>query len=257
METGMFGFFKKSRQKTIFNELVQKALSDNILTDEEYAEIIAKAEEFNIPKSEIDLLRTKHYQTAIKPITDVILSEMKMSPDQEAQIKQIANNLSVSSQLGAEFIKCRQLWEFENNPNWEPEPFDTNLVLQKNETAYTYVAASWEQLKKKRVNHGYVGGSVGFRVAKGVRLSVGRAIPITDEYEEMTEISSGILIVTNKRMIFNGNRKSNSTTRGRILDYEVFADGIQIKKSSGQPDFYRMDGIDTVWTAAVMDSILR
>lgn len=253
----MFGLFKKRNQRNEFETLVNNALSDNVLTDDEYNEIIRKAEEYNIDKSRINELRSNHFEKAIKPIKDSILSEMKMSPEQEQEMIAIAKALGVEFQLSAKFIKCRALWAFENDLNWEPEAFDTGLVLQNKETAYTYVAASWEQLKKKRVSHGYAGGSVGFRVAKGVRLSVGRAIPITSEYEEMTEISGGILIITNKRIIFNGSKKANNTTRGRILEYNVFSDGIEIKKSSGQPDFYRMDEVDSIWTAAVMDSILK
>ena len=135
----MFGLFKKRNQRNEFETLVNNALSDNVLTDDEYNEIIRKAEEYNIDKSRINELRSNHFEKAIKPIKDSILSEMKMSPEQEQEMIAIAKAHGVEFQLSAKFIKCRALWAFENDPNWEPEAFDTGLVLQNKETVINVV----------------------------------------------------------------------------------------------------------------------
>ncbi len=255
----MFGFFKKGKQKKELIALIQDALSDDKLTEDEYGGLLEKAKEFNIDKSIISDLREKHFLEKIKPIKQQILDEAAMSPEQEESIVALAKNLHVSHLFDSDFILCRTLWKFQNDENFEPTPFDAShwdIILQSGEMAYTYTHAVWEQLKKKKISHGFAGGSLSFRVAKGVRLSVGRAVPISQEYEEMTEIAGGILVVTNKRILLNGDRRNTNITKGRLVSYEVFEDGIEIRKSTGQPDFFRMGKIDTLFVAAMIQSVL-
>ena len=57
----MFGFFKKGKQKKELIGLVQNALSDDKLTEDEYGDLLEKAREFNIDKSLISNLREKHF----------------------------------------------------------------------------------------------------------------------------------------------------------------------------------------------------
>lgn len=54
----------------------------------------------------------------------------------------------------------------------------------------------------------YAGGSIGFRVAKGVTLRFGRAVPITSTREELVEKAGGDLYVTNKKLAFIGQAAS-------------------------------------------------
>ena len=72
----------------------------------------------------------------------------------------------------------------------------------------------------------------------------------------MTELASGILVITNKRILLNGDRRNTNITKGRLVSYEVFEDGIEIRKSTGQPDFFRMGKIDTLFVAAMIQSAL-
>ena len=57
----MFGFFKKGKQKKELIALIQDALSDDKLTEDEYGGLLEKAKEFNIDKSIISDLREKHF----------------------------------------------------------------------------------------------------------------------------------------------------------------------------------------------------
>lgn len=251
----VFGLFKNKKKE--LTNLVNQALSDGVLTDEEFEDITKKAKEYKIDESLIDKLRVNNFNKRIEPIKKEILNNCLMSPEQENEINKIAKDLQVTINLDTEFMKYRALWEYENLGNLNLTSIEANdIILNEKEEAFTYLEANWQQLKKKRISHGFAGAAVSFRVAKGVRFSVGRAFPIGQEYEEMTDISSGILVITNKRILFNGSKRTTSITKARLMSVNVFEDGIEIRKSSGQPDFFQMDKIDSFYASAVINEAL-
>lgn len=80
-----------------------------------------------------------------------------------------------------------------------------NLLLNKDEVCHYYGPATF--VKTKNVVVGYSGGSRGttIRIAKGMSVKVGahKASPIRGDIQERT---NGVLSITNKRVIFSGNK---------------------------------------------------
>ena len=115
------------------------------------------------------------------------------------------------------------------------KPITTNVNLQKGEEAYFSGHARRQELKKVRTGGGQIkGGGLSVPVGGGVRAHVGGVTRAPTTYaEQWQETDNGELIITNKRMIFMGN-KVTSLTWGRILDME-FLDCIDVIKSSGKP----------------------
>ncbi|MFW5828187.1 MAG: hypothetical protein ACOCU4_08845, partial [Alkalispirochaeta sp.] len=90
-----------------------------------------------------------------------------------------------------------------------PKPPDPPVMLKKGEEALISMPHGVD-LYEERVRHEYQGGTAGFsfRVAKGVSFRVGgfkgQRVPVT----EQKHIDSGALVITNKRVVFNGPSKS-------------------------------------------------
>lgn len=245
----VFGCGKKSKAKKI----VRQALADNVLTEEEIKQIDEAASKAGLSKQEISEIRQAHYMAAIQPVLNRVKRARRFSLDDEAEIQKLSENLHVVPDF-APLVPYRKLWEIETTGIFEPEPIDVEIRLGKNEQCYYVCQAVWAQIKTKRARTGYVGGSVGVRVAKGVTLRFGKAVPTYDEREEMTDISGGDLYVTNKKLIFDGDQRSTNITYGRLVNYELFTDGIGIKKTSGKPDFFRMDAIDIEFVDALLQT---
>jgi hypothetical protein len=68
---------------------------------------------------------------------------------------------------------------------------------------------------------------------RGVRFRFGSYTPIKSE--EMTPLSSGLLYVTSKRLLFNGDRRNTTINLTKIVDGHVYADSLRIEKSTGKP----------------------
>lgn len=86
-----------------------------------------------------------------------------------------------------------------------PIVMESNLLLSQGEVCHYSGAAT--HVKTKNVVVGYSGGSRGtsIRIAKGmsVRLGAHKAAPVRGDVQERT---SGVLSITNKRVVFSGNK---------------------------------------------------
>ena len=98
----------------------------------------------------------------------------------------------------------------------------SNLLLSQGEVCHYYGPATY--VKTKNVVIGYSGGSRGTRVrlAKGVSFRVGasKSAPVRGDVEERT---SGILSITNKRIVFSANRGAfdkKISTLSAVIPYQ-------------------------------------
>ena len=56
----------------------------------------------------------------------------------------------------------------------------------------------------------------------------------------MTPLSTGLLYVTSKRLLFNGDRRNPTVNLTKIVDGHVYEDALRIEKSTGKPDLFSM-----------------
>ncbi len=246
-----------SPKKRKFKKEMSQALDDGVLTDEEARHLEQKAEELGIQDEYVDKLRHKDFEGRVKPILNDIEQTRRYSPEHEKQLKEMAEQLQIKGEFGPEFKMFRDLWEYENNGVFPLERIDPPILLKNNEECYFECPAVWKQVKTMKQYKGHTGASVGFRVMKGVRFSVGRAMPMYDEVQEMRPLSDGEIYVTNKKIIFNGSAKSTNITVGRIVQVQLYGDGIEVRKTSGKPDFFQMAGVHAEYISALIHNMMN
>jgi hypothetical protein len=247
----MFSFFRNRK----FRKDLEQAVADGVLTDDEVRYLEQRSEQLGIDQKFVDSLRGSHVKQQVQPILERVKAARRYSPDDEAELYRLAKNLRFEPQFGPEFAIYRALWELENTGSMTLRPIHAGIILTRGEECYHSAGASWNQVKRVRERTGYVGGAVSFRVAKGVRFSVGRAVPTYNEYEGLMEVSPGFLYLTNKKLLFRGSKKSTNIPLGRLIDYTLYADGIELHKTSGKPDVYLMDPPDPEYIAALITTI--
>jgi hypothetical protein len=105
----------------------------------------------------------------------------------------------------------------------------THLLLPINEVAFYYGPSV---LYETRAVRHYQSGSMGFRVAKGVYIggSSGRSLST----QELTQIGTGTLTITNKRLIFDGTSADRAIPLAKIIACEVHRDSVEISSSNRQ-----------------------
>lgn len=244
----MIGFLRRRKLK----QIVRQALADDELTDQELEEITAAASDLGVPTDYVRRLRNDHFASRVAPLLREIRRTRRFSKEQERRISELCERLRFNPEFDSDLMICRRLWEIESGGTFDPEPIAAPIRLSRNEVCYHAAESVWAQMKVRKQHRGYVGGSIGFRVAKGVTLRLGRAVPVYDESEELVDLSAGTLYVTNKKLVFAGEKKSTNITFGRLISHDLFQDAIQLNKSSGKPDVFRLGPIDAEYIDALL-----
>jgi len=88
-----------------------------------------------------------------------------------------------------------------------------------------------------RQTHAAYGGPT-VRVAKGVLFRLGGASARSESHEEIRVIDQGSLILTNKRLIFIGSKRTNNIDIRKIMAIEAYKDGIELQRENKQKTKY-------------------
>ena len=111
---------------------------------------------------------------------------------------------------------------------------ESPVILKKNEELYLCLPEiSLLETRAVRVST-YGGPSI--RVAKGIYYRLGNSQ--SESHEEFRTIDLGILILTNKRFIFSGSKKSISIDLKKIISVEPFSDAIGLRREGKEKTQY-------------------
>jgi len=100
------------------------------------------------------------------------------------------------------------------------------------------------QLMEGRAVRKYIAGShgVSIRLAKGVSFRVGATAGHSESQQELRRIDTGMLILTNERLIFSGSVRTNEIPLGSLLEMEAYTDALKISRTrKAKPEFYVLD----------------
>jgi hypothetical protein len=100
---------------------------------------------------------------------------------------------------------------------------EPHLRLLDNECAY-YCAPS--SLYETRAVRHYQAGSVGFRVAKGVWIGGSRGQSVSRQ--EWMRIDSGVLTVTNRRIVFEGQTQTRAFMLRQLVTVNSYRDSVEL-----------------------------
>ncbi len=209
-------------KKQLYKKEMIMALEDGVLTEQEASDLEKTAEALGIKDSYVEKLRHKDFEGRIKPVIKRIETARRFSPDDERELSAIAEKLQINEEFGDELKVFRDLWEYENSGTFALRVIDAPILLKGDEECYFQAPAVWAQLKRG----------------------------------EQTPMSEGSLYVTNKKIVFDGSQQSANITMGRVVQTVLYRNGIEVRKSSGKPDFFEMAEAHAEYVAALIRVIV-
>lgn len=108
-------------------------------------------------------------------------------------------------------------------------PVDSPAELKDNEEAYLSIPdikLSEPQISKN------TSFETSFKLAKGVTVKNNPKIPASSSHNKLKGIDTGTLVITNKRVIFVGSKKTVSIDLRKIFSINIFEDGISIQREN-------------------------
>lgn len=205
----------------------------------------------NLKKLQSDLLLPDNLAQSIlgekakdlyEKFIDDALKDERLSIDEELELEMIAKNLGIdpkySDNKKENLNRYRLYWQIENG--YLPI-LNSEIAIQKNETLHFRTKIDWLEQRKvtKRIN--YWGPVARIKIMKGVYYRIGSigAQRVSEDNWQM--IDSGVLYLTNKRLIFLGQKGNKTIPINKILDFKPFKNGIDIQKDSGKSPFLRFE----------------
>jgi len=220
--------YGKIQDKKAFRNALIMAVNDGELSLDEIAELDKQKTELGLSEKDIKEIKIDAYATALTTTS----LDGKITKSEEEELEKIQKYLNLEdgeiSKRKEELTRLRLLTEIHEGNI--PTLTLSNVITQKDEMVYWAEPSSL--LEERVVNRRYEGGSKGvsFRIMKGVNYKIGghKGHYVVDKAN--VKVSSGKLIITNKRIIFSGDKKSFSIRLDKIIDISLFTNGLKFSE---------------------------
>lgn len=223
----------KKEQIEKLRESIWAAVADGEITDQEFEYINSFYTDSELSPENFQKLRSEIFVQVVQQA----IADKRVGEEELQVLNHLIKRLEISPEVEAwaqEHVQYYSLFaQIESGqPLQEIQP--VGLILQKNEIGYLCLPADW--LEERVISRNYVGGNrgVNVRIMKGISYRVGQQRGQIQSQMGMVVVSEGYFIITNKRLVFSGNRKSVSTTFEKLLDLQVFSDALNFSTSTRQ-----------------------
>lgn len=170
------------------------------------------------------------------------VEDERLSPAEEQELNAIARSLGVDIDIDehtqSALNKYRLYWVIENGrlPRLEP-----SVALHADEQCYLEVDAAWYEPRHKtlaeRISH--------MRFHKSAYQRVTHLDELTLSEAEWRQIDTGRVYLTNQRLILQGQAAHDEISLDKILDVQVYRNGLEVIGTSGTSPFLAIDkGLD-------------
>jgi tellurite resistance protein len=233
VRAGLAEMWQRFRNRMEFRSHALRAAADGRITASEKKALMALSETLGIEGADLQRVGIDAFATAYKAATrDGVVTEAE-----EAELLRIQDYFGVTDKMVAKtklslarFCLLREISEGQL-----PVIQVQGLGLQKKETVHWLETG--ELLEEKVISRELRGqtSAVSVRIARGVTYRVGASRGQVVEKKGIVSVSSGDLLLTNKRVLFRGNNKGFSTRLDKLLDAEIVGDTVRFMDSSGKP----------------------
>ncbi|MPX18304.1 hypothetical protein CPI31_01540 [Moraxella catarrhalis] len=207
-----------------YKERVMAICDKNFVSEDEIAELTNYINTNNLSSKQIDI----YAHTAFKKHYAAIVSDNLLTDEEMESLTRVAEFLKPDKQL----VK-KELEELSHSVSLKkiqsgilPEAYTSAIILRRGEIAHFVIPA--QLLEERVISRGYKGGSQGvsIRIAKGITYRVGQNRGKLVSEKGTIPVDSGDFVITNRRLIFTGTKKSFSYDYKKLLAWNVYSDGI-------------------------------
>jgi len=121
------------------------------------------------------------------------------------------------------------------------KPINISIHLPKGELCYFAEEVDLYQEKKVTKRISYNGPTLRLKIWKGLYWRFGNLAVGRKTKDEFIKVDSGILYITNKRLLFTGSLNNKSIFYNKIINIANNDEGIEIIKDSGKSEYFLME----------------
>jgi len=241
--------FKKIKKctKQVYKDIVLSIIADGKVNEIEKTKLEEYKIKLDLTNTETQNIYNEEANKYFIEYANEIIDDDRVNPAEEQTLYAIAENLNIDVNMSDDLIhklsKFKLYWQIEHD---KIPAIESDINLIRGEKLYFKGEdVDWLEMRKVTKRYNYAGPTARIKIAKGIyyRLGSMSVQPVTED--EWKTIDSGAIYVTNKRIIFMGNRSNKTIRLNRILDIIAYSNGVDIQKDSGRSPFLQFyDNVD-------------
>ena len=179
----------------------------------------------------------------------------RMSPVQEEQLTAIAERLGTEPGLEGNYAKFRELWAAEHGEQVYLNLVDAPVPLRADEQCCFCEPAVWSRLKDSQSRYSVFSNI--YPIQNGAVYRIGGLPHYHKSLQELAEIAVGNLIITDKRLLFDGGAISTSIIFQKVLNVECYTNGIELSKAEEGNLFFQMTPLASEYAYMLIQEMNR
>jgi hypothetical protein len=236
---------KDEASRKVYKVAFKQAVQDHQLEEEERKQLEKLEALLNLDEQVKKEVQEESAHALIKKLFHEIVADERVSDEEAAKMKKLTDNLQITinweQETKAMYDRFRLYWKLENGPL---EPVEVGINLYKSERCYFTSPCEWYELKSVTRRYNYSGPTFRLKLAKGLYYRMGSIAVKPIREEELQKIDKGVLFLTDRRVIFMGERQNRTHRLSSILDFDTFSNGIELQRSSGKNPFLAIQNAD-------------
>jgi hypothetical protein len=241
----------------LYRASLRAALRDRVLKDDDKKRLAGIVADFGLTDETQSAIYKEEVLAVIQAAFNEAVADQRLTDEEEQALARMSDNLGVKvthdNGTQSRLERFRLLARIDNG---QLPAIDPGVILQKGELCHVRFDSALHELRTVTKAIAYHGPSGRIRIMKGLSWRYGYVNVSRVTTEQLRQLDSGQLLVTNKRLLFNGAKKNVSLPLKRVIHFTLFNDAIQIEKDSGRDLFFKGAG-DLELIGAILEACLR
>lgn len=248
LAAGLWLAHRRRRARLYYQRRLEAALADGMLTPDEVAELDGIREAGELTHVEVRMVARAIYRGALRDA----LQDSRLTPEEDVALRQLQMQLGLSeADLGSDLTQLSRLRMLARVEAGELPAVDSPIALVPHERGHWVVQCTLaDEIDLPRSAR---------TEPRGVRLDIPGTTPFHADAERtllrpserILPIDIGILVISDRRTVFQGAKRTLSVPHARLDAVTLFGDGLRLDEVGGGTRGYLLVD-DAELTAAVL-----
>jgi hypothetical protein len=239
--------YRRLHGRRLYQESLERALADGILTEDEARELKTVREQGDLTEAEVRMVALSLYRRALRDA----VADSRVTAEESEELAVLRTHLGLSDRdLRNDASQLRRICVLSEIEREHLPHIDAPIPLASGESCHWVVQARLADRlaapgRKTELQ------SVNFDVASNVHFSAEGGRSDLASSDEVLPTDLGVVVVTNRRILFRGARRTVVVPHMKLNRLELYKDGIGLEQTDPpQRNFLIVD--DPELTAAVL-----
>lgn len=228
----------------IYHRTLDEMFQDQQLDAEEKETLKKLKNALQIPDALIKKIHAITQQEVFDRLVSGFASDERISNEEVQEMETLASSLDIKVNVDEPALsrlnRYRLYWQIEN----EPLPvLAVSVHLQRGESCHFSMPCVWNEYKSVTRSVRYGGPVLQFKIVRGVYWRRANYQFNRIKEEKLTAVDTGMLYLTNKRLLFVGKKNTRSLRLTQVVDFEPYTNGVEVKRAQGKTIFLTLEAV--------------